>query len=151
MERRKLLALTSAALSTLVAGCGSDGGGSDTASPTPSATPTPSPTPEPGRITSVDVNEIPDYGLNTLGFIVNLAELQSGVNYRVRITVESDAGSKTAVFGVRSEHGFQSPIAGGEITPAEGTTTDGTELTYRVELRKSGEVVDVREDTIEYE
>lgn len=155
MKRRKLLTATSAALSTLIAGCGSDGSGSDTAtatpSPTPTATPTPSPTPDPGYITSVDVTEVPEYGLNKLGFIVNLAELQAGVNYRVRITLESDAGDETAVFGVPEKHGVQIKMSGGEMTPAEGTSTDGTELTYVVELRKEGETVDTWERSIDYE
>lgn len=153
MKRRSLLALALSTATTLTAGCSSDGsdGDTETATPTPSPTPSPTPTPEPGQITSVEVYEIPQYGLNILGFSVTLGQLQSGVNYRVRITVESDAGSNVAVFGVRSEHGFQAPGVGGEVAPPEGTTTDGTELTYRVELRRDGETVDEREDTTEFE
>jgi hypothetical protein len=157
MKRRSLLALAFTSVSTLVAGCSANGSDGDTgtatptASPTSTPSPTPPPTPQPGRITEVDVTEIPEYGLNRLGFVVTLGDLQSGPDYRVWITIESDAGSKTSVFAVASRYGVQYPTTGGEMTPPEGTTTDGTELTYRVELRTGGEVLDDREDTIEYE
>lgn len=150
MRRRSFLSAIFLTFVSPFAGCASDTKNNNTETPTPS--PTPTLTPAPPYITDVQVLEKPEIGeLNTIGFEIHLTNLKSNTDYRLRVSVTSEAGTKTVVFDVPSRFGINSDIAGGRMKPAKGTGTDPTELSYQVVLIEEGTDVDTFEGETEYE
>ncbi len=154
MKRRKLLSLASFGAASLLAGCSSNEGRTgDSRSPhTPTRTQSPTRSPEPAYISEVKVHEIPNIGeLNTLGFQVTLTNLKSGSDYKVRVSVSSDGGTKTTMFHVERKWGLQAPMTGGKIVPVENTSTETSTLSYQAVLIEDGTEVDSEDDDFEYE
>lgn len=153
MRRRGLVRKAGLGIMIVTVGC-SSGGDSSTAttpnkasrSPTPSPTPTKTEVPTPtGKIEEVTVDENREVGLNPIEFHIRIGDSDTIGNAEIRVTVKSDAGTKTKSAGIM---GDEQEIT---ITPADGTSTDGTTIEWTVELVKEGKVVDTKSGREDYE
>lgn len=155
VKRRTFIASAIGGVSLmLISGCFSndDSGNTTEASPTSTPSATSTPTPVPPSLGNIDVTEVPDpRGLNPLGFQIGLKHLANDSSYRVRVSVTSEAGTEVVVFNVQTRYGVHAPLTGGKAVPMEETTTETTELAYRVVLIENGKEVDVVTGSIEYE
>lgn len=152
MNRRQLIKLTGSGVVALTAGCSGNSNSPITTTKESTATiteesATTTTTTEPtGKITELVVDENTEYGeLNPIQFDVKIANFAVIEDPQIRAVVESDAGTETKTVGLK---GNEQKLS---ITPAESTSTNGTTVSWSVQLLRKGEVVDSRSGEIDYE
>lgn len=147
MYRRSFIC---AFFATLISGCAERNQNSPiTDSP---VTDTPNITPKPPQLTSIQFDQVLDpRGLNPITYTIRFDNLNPEAEYRVRISIESDAGDNQKIVDVSQQYQAIPGGTGGKIDPPEGTSTDGEIVLYNVSLIENGIVIDYETGGFSYE